>query len=48
MYARISFRGAKLEKMGVFLVILTNFGKDIMDKLRKMHVKCIFRVYFYT
>ena len=30
---------AKLEKNGVFLVILTNFGKDIMDKLRTTHAK---------
>ena len=42
MYARTSFRGAKREKIGqkgVFLVILTNFGKDIMDKLRTTHSK---------
>ena len=35
MYARTSFRGAKtckIRKKGVFLVILTNFGKDMMDK----------------
>ena len=30
---------AKLEKKGVFLVIQTNFGKDMTDKLRKMHAK---------
>ena len=30
---------AKLEKKDVFLVIKTNFGKDITDKLRKMHSK---------
>ena len=30
---------AKLEKKGVFLVILTNFGKDMADKLRKTHAK---------
>ena len=32
MYARTSFRGAKackIEKKGIFLVILTNFGKDM-------------------
>ena len=42
MYARTSFRGAKtckIGKKGVFLVIVTNFGKDMMDKLRKMHAK---------
>ena len=33
---------AKLGKKGVFLVILANFGKDMMDKLRKTHAKmCI-------
>ena len=26
-------------KKGVFLVIMTNFGKDMTDKLRKMHAK---------
>ena len=36
----------KYAKLGgeksVFLVILTNFGKDMKDKLRKMHAKmCI-------
>ena len=45
MYARTSFRGAKtckIGKKGVFLVILTNFGKDMMDKLRKTYAKtCI-------
>ena len=42
MYARTSFRGAKrckIGKKGVFLVIVTNFGKDMMDKLRKTHAK---------
>ena len=42
MYARTSFRGAKtckIGKKGVFLIILTNFGKDMMDKLRKSHTK---------
>ena len=42
---RTSFRGAKtckIGKNGVFLVILSNFGKDMMDKSRKMHAKmCI-------
>ena len=33
---------AKLEKKGVLLVVVTNFGKDMTDKLRKMHTKaCI-------
>ena len=42
MYARTSFRGAKtckIGKKGVFLAILTSFGKDMMDKLRKTHAK---------
>ena len=45
MYARTLFRGAKtckkqkLEKKGVFLAILTSFGKDMTDKLRKTHAK---------
>ena len=40
---------AKLEKKGVFLVILTNFGKDMADKLRKTHAKMhIYKVYFHT
>ena len=42
LYARTSFRGAKtckIGKKGVFLVIQTNFGKDMTDKLRKMHAK---------
>ena len=49
MYARTSFRGAKtcrIGKKGVFLVIETNFGKDMTNKLRKMHAKCAFRVFF--
>ena len=29
----------KLEKKGVFLAILTSFGKEMMDKLRKTHAK---------
>ena len=37
MYVCTLFRGAKLEKKGMFLVILTNFGKDMMHKLRKIH-----------
>ena len=38
---------AKLKKKGVFLVILTNFGKDMADKLRKTHAKMhIYKVYF--
>ena len=42
MYVRTLFRGAKMCKVGkkgVFLVIRTNFGKDMMDKLRKTHAK---------
>ena len=42
MYARTSFRGAKTCKIGkkdMFLVILTNFGKDMTHKLRKTHAK---------
>ena len=42
LYARTSFRGAKtckIGKKGVFLVIETNFGKNVIGKLRKMHAK---------
>ena len=42
MYARTSFRGAKTcktGKKGVFLAILTSFGKGMTDKLRKTHAK---------
>ena len=42
MFARTSFRGAKTCEIGkkvVFLVILTNSGKDMTDKLRKTHAK---------
>ena len=40
---------AKFEKRDVFLVMLTNFGKDMMYKLRKKTIqKYIFRVYFHT
>ena len=42
MYARTSFRGAKtckIGKKGMFLVILTNFGMDMMLKLRKPRAK---------
>ena len=44
VYVRTSFRGAKTCKIGkgVFLVIVTNFGNDITNKLRKTHAKtCI-------
>ena len=45
VYVRTSFRGAKtckIGKKGVFLVIQTNFGKNMTGKLRKMHAKtCI-------
>ena len=42
MYECTSFRGEKNmqnRKKGVFLVISTNFGKDMTCKLRKMHAK---------
>ena len=42
LYARTLFRGAKtckIGKKGVFLVIRTNFGKNMTGKLRKMHAK---------
>ena len=46
MYTCTSFRGAKIGKKG--MVILTNLGKDMTHKLRKMHAKMHFRVYFHT
>ena len=42
MYTRTSCRGAKtckIGKRGMFLVILTNFGRDMTYKLRKTHAK---------
>ena len=39
MYPRTLFRGAKTGKKGMFLVILTNFGKDMTHKLRITHAK---------
>ena len=42
MYAGTMFRGAKtgkIGKKGMFLVILTNFGKYMTQKLRKTHAK---------
>ena len=40
MYARTSFRGEKnMQKKGYVLDILTNFGKDMTHKLRKMHAE---------
>ena len=42
MYAPTSFRSAKtckIRKNGMFLVIATNFGKDMKHKLRKTHAK---------
>ena len=42
MYACTSFRGVKtckIGKKGMFLVILTKFGMDMMLKLRKTHAK---------
>ena len=48
MYSRTSLtrlevqKRTNLEKKCVFLVKVTNFGKDMMDKLRKTHAKmCI-------
>ena len=45
IYARASFRGAKTcttGKKGMCFVILTNFGKDMTNKLRKTRAKsCI-------
>ena len=40
MYVHTLFRGAntcKIGKNSVFLVIVTNFGKDMTEKLRKTH-----------
>ena len=51
MYARTSLRGAKtckIGKKGMFLVILTKFGKDMAHKFRKRMQKHVFRVYFHT
>ena len=42
VYVRTSFRGAKIcatGKKSVLSVIVANFGKDILDKLRKTHAK---------
>ena len=47
MYVHTLFRGAKMCKireMGAFLVMFANFGKDIMEKLRKKHAK-IFSIF---
>ena len=39
---------AKLKKKGVCLVLLTNFGKDMANKLRKTHAKTrIYRGFFF-
>ena len=38
----------KRAKLGVFLVILANFGKDMTGNLRNTHTKRVFRVYFHT
>ena len=49
MYARTLFRGAstcKIGKKGVFSVIVSNFGKDMADILRKSMQKSV--VYFHT
>ena len=51
MYARISFRVAKtckIGKKGVYLVILTNFEKDMMDRLKKTHAKTCISGLFHT
>ena len=51
MCACTSLRGAetcKIGKNGVFLVILTNPGKDMMKNLEKRMQKHVFRVYFHT
>ena len=45
MHARTLLRGAKtckIGKKGMFLVIMTNFGKDMMHKCMQ---KCVLRVY---
>ena len=45
IYPRISFRGAKpckiWKKRGVFLVRVTNFEKNMTDKLTKTHAKML-------
>ena len=50
MYASTSFRGGKTCKIGkrnVCVWFLKNFGKDMMDKLRKTHAKtCILGSFF--
>ena len=51
MYACTSFKGAntcKTGKKGVFLVKVTNFGKDMTDKLQKTIQKRVIRVHIYT
>ena len=49
MYSLTSFRGAcKNGKKGVFLVILTHFGKDIRKIKKNACKKRVFRVYFLT
>ena len=47
MYTRTSFRGAKLEKKGVFFCHIDKFSKDMTNKLRKTHAKCVFRLFSY-
>ena len=52
MYVHALFRGAKTCKIGekgVFLVMFTNFGKDMTEKLKKKSMqKHVFKVYFHT
>ena len=49
MYELTSFRVQNHGKMGVLLVMFTNFGKDMImiKKLRENMQKLIFRVYFF-
>ena len=50
MYVCTSFRGAKtgkIRKNGVFLAILTSYGKDMTNKLRKTHAKTHFKGSYY-
>ena len=45
---RLGVQNVQNWKKGMFLVILTNFGKDKTHKLRKRMQKRVFRVYFHT
>ena len=47
MYVRTSFRGTETSKTGkkVFLVIVTNFGKDMTyEKLKSTCLGCVLKV----